>query len=430
MLPIVFRGHEDAGFFVHAVSAHGDRDLLRPTADNAPPRAGGYACVIPVQDYWRLNPGLCSREGVPHFAGALEPRILEDARSGRAVLVFDLCNEGPSFDRELFDHLHGFLDEHTVPRRQAVWLAQNRALQTDYLSHYGAAPADTLSFEFYDFFIKSIALHFHDQATAGPPAFDAERLIDAHFDADAKDRIYLCLNATPRPHRVLTVAALLYHDLLRDGLVSFPGLKYEKDPIDMRRVLQFIDEFPGFDYLRESCRAAVRLPELRVDAFAERGNSLFDMIDPECYRRTFFSIVTETEVSGGNVRRITEKSVKALALGHPSFILGNPGSLELLRELGFQPFDELLDLRHDAVRDPAERFDLMFRSINAQVAAIKHDRPAWLARAAPIGAANIRHAYGGGLLRRYIDRYDEPIVERLRSRLTHRKRGRPPIRSR
>lgn len=49
------------------------------------------------------DPSLCASVGLPHFSAAIEPQILKDARAGRALLLFDLCNEGPSFVAELFD---------------------------------------------------------------------------------------------------------------------------------------------------------------------------------------------------------------------------------------------------------------------------------------------------------------------------------------
>eukprot|EP01035_Chromulina_nebulosa_P003413 gene3413-4651_t len=33
-----------------------------------------------------------------HYADGIEPEILADMRAGRAVLVFDLSNEGPAYD--------------------------------------------------------------------------------------------------------------------------------------------------------------------------------------------------------------------------------------------------------------------------------------------------------------------------------------------
>ena len=79
-----------------------------------------------------------------------------------------------------------------------------------------------------------------------------------------------------------------------------------------------------------------------MDGFAETGNALFDKIDVGPYRRSFFSLVTETEASGGEVDRATEKLIKAFALGHPTMVVGNPRTLRFATELGFQDFSPVI----------------------------------------------------------------------------------------
>ncbi len=419
-IPFVYRGHEDAGFFYHAITIGGREDLIEIVADNRPPSSGGYVCVVPVLDFWRLHPGHCEDAGVAHFATAIEAQILSDARAGRALLLFDLCNEGPPFDSTLFDFVHDYLDSHMIPAGQAVWLAQNRAVERSYRAHYARARDAFVSFEYYDFFVKMIAAKLADESSAsliGNRAHLALRIRNGDRVA-MKDRIVLCLNATPRPHRVLAIAALIHHKLFEDALVSFPGLNYEKAPTDLNQVLRHLDLHQGLGYLKDSCLAVARMPPLRVDDFTRRGNKLFDLIDPKPYERTFFSLVTETEISDGTVARITEKAIKAYSMGHPCHILGNPRCVEQLSALGFSSFGALMDLAYEQIDDPVERFNALFRSVRQEVASVKDDPSGWHWRMSEIAAANIQHAFSGRFLRRYVTQYDEPTVSALRNRLS------------
>ena len=43
--------------------------------------------------------------------------------------------------------------------------------------------------------------------------------------APRREKSYISLNLTPRPHRVMLAASLLRDDLLAKGHVSFPDLK-------------------------------------------------------------------------------------------------------------------------------------------------------------------------------------------------------------
>ncbi|MCW3474630.1 hypothetical protein [Limobrevibacterium gyesilva] len=412
-MQVVFRGHEQAGFFVHAMTLGRNFDLLRVAPGNKPPADEPYACVIAVRDYWRMHPGHCERQGVPHFSASVEPAILEDVRAGRALLLFDLTNEGPGLNVEIFDHLHAFLDRNGIDASRAVWLAQNRNMEAAYRAQYADKRSSLFTFEYYDFFVKVMAFNFSPKAPS--PVFGAapDDYIAKVYDQAAKDRVLLCLNATPRPHRVLTIAGLLHHGLFDDSLVSFPGLAYAKDASSADAVMAYAAASPAYAHLRHSCVAAMALKDLRVDDFNEKGNQLFDKIDVKPYERTYFSIVTETEATNGNVSRITEKAAKAFCLGHPAFIVGNPRSSRFMTELGFQAYPGVIDADYEDVTDPGERFNLMFRRVRRQVRAVKELPAAWLNRVRGPGEANIRHAASGGFLQAYVDRYDRPVAERL-----------------
>jgi hypothetical protein len=72
------------------------------------------------------------------------------------------------------------------------------------------------------------------------------------------------------------------------------------------------------------------------------------------YKRTLVSIVTETNFSA-NECTLTEKSFKPFLHKHPFIILGVPGALKGLRELGFQTFGEFWDESYDEIQDPGMR---------------------------------------------------------------------------
>jgi hypothetical protein len=76
--------------------------------------------------------------------------------------------------------------------------------------------------------------------------------------------------------------------------------------------------------------------------------------NPSWYDRTYFSIVTESNVTGPEVF-VTEKTYKPLAFYHPFVVLGQPGILSLLRSQGFETFENLFDETYDSSADFAKR---------------------------------------------------------------------------
>ena len=72
------------------------------------------------------------------------------------------------------------------------------------------------------------------------------------------------------------------------------------------------------------------------------------------YNDSWFSIILETQSQGYPM--VTEKSAKCL-LGRRLFInFGNPGVLDLIRSMGYQTFDSVIDEGYDKIPDQEQRF--------------------------------------------------------------------------
>ena len=416
MLPIIFRGHQDPGCFAHALGHHEGRELLHVLSGNQRNSDARYACIVPVRDYWRMSSDLAAQQNNWHYSAGLEPEIIADTKAGRALIVFDLSNEGPDYWPPVFDELYQWIERNCLPPGRVVWLAQNRALEEHARTVSGGRSA-LVHFEYYDFFLKMIAWVFSPRASVNDQIYgnDPERAITQLLSPDSKHNLLLCLNATPRLQRILAVAALLNHNLLDKSLVSFAGFDYAKPGTTVESAIDFVTSHAELTYLSSDIRTLASLDTLVVDAFAEKGNDLIAKIDPRVYEHTYFSLVTESDFSDGAMDRITEKTAKAFCLGHPALVVGNPKSITHMTQLGFQDWDGVIDRSYEAVMDPAQRFAAVFSEVLRQVDCIQADPVTWLGRTREVGMWNIRHAFRGGMLSRYIALYDVPIVDRFRS---------------
>jgi hypothetical protein len=347
-----------------------------------------------------------------HYANGIDAEILADVRARRCALIFDLSNEGPAYSSEIFDELFRWIELQKLPSGQVVWLAQNRNMQTQCRAAAGSN-AEAIRFEYYDFFIKMIAVLFAPGSGENVIGGDADAFARRMFDVSRKDRLLLCLNATPRLPRILTVSALMHHGLLETSLVSFPGMSYVKDADSAARVREYVRNHVSLSYLKPAVEATLALSGLQVDEFQEKGNALFAKIDTRPYERTFFSLVTETEFTDGSVDRVTEKIVKPMCLGHAPLIVGNPRAMRFMTDLGFLDWAELIDRTYEAELSPPDRFRLLIDETLRQARLIQDDAASWLERARAVGEANIRHAVSGRLLTRYCDAYDRPVLRRL-----------------
>jgi hypothetical protein len=409
VLPIIFRGHDQAGFFAHALGLSPGKSPVTVLPGNQRSGELRYACMIVVKDYFRMRATVADR-GEWHYS-RIEPAILDDVRAGRAILVFDLCNEGPAYDAEIFSELYSWIEANRLPAGRCVWLAQNRLIAAAAQAHAGQR-ANLVHFEYYDYFIKIMAWVFSPLSPEVLGA-DSDRYVARLFDAARKDKLLLCLNATPRLPRVLTVAALRHHQLMDESIVSFPGMQYVKSGASIDEVLSFLKANPSLEYLRPSIDAVARMPQIKVDDFQEQGNALVEKIDPVVYERTFFSLVTESDLGHGQIQRVTEKTAKSFCMGHPTLVVGNAHSAECMTGYGFRDWSDVLNRSADTMENPATRFELIFDEVLRQIARIKVDPQAWLDGVREVGAYNFQYAVSGNFLANFIKNTDLKIVDRL-----------------
>jgi hypothetical protein len=408
MLPIIFRGHEQAGFFIHALNHHDGERLVAILPSNQRVDGSRYACVISVRNYVQMSSDYARRNACWHYS-SIEREIIEDTKAGRAILIFDLSNEGPAYSIPLFDELLEWISTNSIPQGRVVWLAQNRAMPSNASKHARIA-AERIIFEYYDFFVKMAAWKFSPRGDETVYEKDPEIAIAALLDASHKSSLFLSLNATPRLNRILTVAALQHFGLLQRAQVSFGGLDYVKQGATLEHAIAFVRANPKLEFLRREVELLTNLPELKVDSFTERGNALGFKIDSAPYEKTYFSLVTESDFSNGEIDRITEKSAKAYCMGHPTLVIGNPNSSRFLTELGFQYWDGVLAQSHEEIFDPACRFEAAFLEVRRQVAMIESSPGTWLSQTREVSASNIRNAFSGRMLSRYIQLYDKRLV--------------------
>jgi hypothetical protein len=413
MLPIIFRGHDEAGFFAFGVGLGPGPSPLSVLPGNRRTVEARYACLIVVKDYVRMSAQ--SRDaGVWHYS-ALEPEILGDVRAGRAVLVFDLSNEGPPYDPGIFGILYDWIERNSLPAGRCIWLSQNRLTAGAAEAHVGGR-AGLIQFGHYDYFIKRIAWKFSPAGAREIIGADTSRYLEVLLDATRKDKLLLCMNATPRLARVLAVAALHHHQLLDLSLVSFAGMNYVKRGASLPEIFRFLDAHLSLEYLRPWVHRVANISSaLRVDDFHEQGNELVEKIDRRVYERTFFSLITESDFTEPGIVRVTEKTVKAFCMGHPTVIIGNTHSVDIMKDLGFKDWCGVFDRSAESIASPAARFESVFTEVLRQSRGIDRDPQAWLDAVRDVSLHNHWYAASGAFLAHYAETFDAPLLARLTS---------------
>ena len=85
-----------------------------------------------------------------------------------------------------------------------------------------------------------------------------------------------------------------------------------------------------------------------------------------------FSVILETEFDGDRIH-LTEKTLRAIACGHPFLLAAGPGSLEYLKSYGFKTFDSVIDESYDKETNSLKRLQLLVAAMS-QVAGLTQDQ--------------------------------------------------------
>ena len=97
---------------------------------------------------------------------------------------------------------------------------------------------------------------------------------------------------------------------------------------------------------------------LQLD-FLQPREEVYDLTSIH-YKRTYFSLITESDFTDGEIIRFTEKTIKAIYHMHPFLVLGNPYTIHHLRMMGFRIENTFFDTQYDSIPDCQERLEQVF----------------------------------------------------------------------
>ena len=86
-------------------------------------------------------------------------------------------------------------------------------------------------------------------------------------------------------------------------------------------------------------------------------------VNDDLIATSFCSVVIETDI-GNELVNISEKTIRALALGHPLLLLGVAGTHQYLRDLGFDLLDDVFDNSFDQEPELYARFCKFLSSVD------------------------------------------------------------------
>ena len=183
-------------------------------------------------------------------------------------------------------------------------------------------------------------------------------------NTNLRQKKYLCLNRQERLHRLQTVDYLAKEDLLKHGFVSCPLGQYNdvlQGTFTNETNLKYRDQnLQNAKLSKEQIkRLKDNLPlhlDLNEQSYSKMARNLPNV--DYYFSESYFSLITEGDFYQSDMRKaITEKVFKCFLYKHPFIVVGLPNSLELVRELGFMTFNEMIDESYDEIEDDIQRLE-------------------------------------------------------------------------
>jgi hypothetical protein len=408
-----FAAHSDAGCFIHSINQvyGGIKSTGSPT--RVPCKSlstltteeiaflAKFCIIVPLQN--------ASKATIDTFSFLAREGLVNAINEKRCKLAIDFSNESCSL--HLYDRLNSILESYgVINTSHCAILSQNRQLNELQTSKAILKPFC------FDFFPLATLSYLRKTVSEA----NIHELVTSRHSVNKPGDI-LCLNATPRLHRIITLLMLIkvglidkeqkpFNTAIRCPFVSFPGFSYSKTGgLTAEATKQELTKM-GLDDRLEDLEWLLSVSPLKVDDLAEEGNQLATKIILKHYVDTHLSVVNETGTDN-SARRLTEKSLKPLALGHPFVIIGHLKSVELARELGFSTMDHIIDHGYDSQPDPLQRTAMAVQSAKRFIAMI-HSGEIRSSDIMPHSTHNINWAREG-LLEHYYIRFVLPIIRFL-----------------
>lgn len=192
----------------------------------------------------------------------------------------------------------------------------------------------------------------HEGKTLSEPEYDENHV---------PQKLFLSWNRRYRKHRLLLVLILEELNLIERCEISFAKVDGERVTntfVNQAQDMGLPISLYGNDQFEIGPHTPTRL-EAKLPLVIDGETDINRMCEDYGYTRDFYkdtlvSLITETNYSA-NECTLTEKSFKPIFNLHPFIIIGVPGAIQAMRDLGFKTFSEFWDESYDSEPDPGQR---------------------------------------------------------------------------
>lgn len=274
--------------------------------------------------------------------------VLHRVRNKTAYFLVTLLYEG-YMDDEFITHLSDYFISKGLPLTQLIYITNchnGKEVYEDYCKRNHKLPE--IQMEYFPVF----RIDKCDVQQA------IKESITLKYKPGSRKKTFLCFNRRYNDHRLM-----LYLKMFKEGLVDRSYYSMDKTQPEASRSFvenckHLLSRFADMGLDSADVLAADKLLPLVLDTPNFSRYPMEHGVDPvkHLYDNSLVNIVTETYFFN-NIIHITEKTYKPIAFMQPFILVGAPGSLKHVQDMGFKTFGAFWDESYDLELDHALRFE-------------------------------------------------------------------------
>jgi hypothetical protein len=292
------------------------------------------------------------------FEELIEP-VIDHLRANRIKIVIcniqDPCHFAPSI-RELELRLRKL----GICESNLVFIFGNK-----FLNHSKDFPDSLSNFTYGNLALQQQARGMNDFPRQTSMGYTSDIVRDIDLDRSVmRPKKFLCFNRSMRSHRYYIAYMAMKYKLLGNSIFSFVNI-----PDDPASIKHNIESLLGSPITNEDFNNLINLLPYEIDTahlnFDEKRGFVTDNNKKEWYTDTYFHIISETSFYGpiDNSPFFSEKTYRPIINLQPFIMVGDFGSLQQLKRLGFKTFSPYIDESYDLEPDYSTRMQMIQKEI-------------------------------------------------------------------
>ena len=263
----------------------------------------------------------------------MDEQLIEKLKERNIKILFYYSEGDNPF--EIDEHLLKQCLEHNIPREQILFVSANTAAKT--LPYFYYVADDELLFRFRNSEVPAVKYHERD-----------------------RDMKYTALVRMHKYWRANIMSTLWQQRLDTQGYFAYGNEITASETEDDNPIE--VDNYVG---LRQRTRSFIAGLPFTADTLTSDEHNDHTMSVTEHFDNSYLNIVIESHMdvdqSGGVL--LTEKTFKPIKNAQPFVIFGARGSLQVLRDLGYRVFDDVLDNGYDEIENTTERYNTLITQV-------------------------------------------------------------------